>query len=109
MLNMCKILELSELFVSLGGRGVETCSVFQSLGGQKKLLDCGLLGGVSTQADTMSSDANVLHFISLWAIISPFYLQTRRKYQKFQNTQKTLENINSHFCFKILIIGCSVA
>ena len=30
-----------------------TCSVFQCLRGQKKLLDCGLLMGIRTQADTM--------------------------------------------------------
>ena len=30
-----------------------TCYDFQCLGGQKKLLGCGLLGGISTQADFM--------------------------------------------------------
>ena len=31
-----------------------TCSFFQCLGGEKKLLGCGLLGEISTQADTMA-------------------------------------------------------
>ena len=30
-----------------------TCQDFECLGGQKKLLGCGLLGGISTQTDTM--------------------------------------------------------
>ena len=46
------MLELSQLFVSLR---LGTCYVFQCLWGLKKLLDCGLLGGISTQADTMTS------------------------------------------------------
>ena len=49
LLNMCNKLELSESSAfCLSG---ETFSV---LGRQKKLLGCGLLGGISTQADTMS-------------------------------------------------------
>ena len=49
---MFKVLELSGLFVCLGG----IVKIFSAWGGgQKKLLGCGLLGGggVSTQADTI--------------------------------------------------------
>ena len=50
---MCKILELSGLFVYLGGLVKFFTSV---LGGQKKLLDYGLFErGISTQANTMGS------------------------------------------------------
>ena len=34
---------------------VETCSDFKYLGGQKKLLGCGLLGEIITQGDTVTS------------------------------------------------------
>ena len=55
LLNICNTLELSGLFVCPGGGGGGgACSVFQCLGGQKKLLGWSLLGGISTQADTMS-------------------------------------------------------
>ena len=48
LLNICNVLELSELFVCPGG-----LAKFFSAWGDKKLLVCGLLGGISTQADTM--------------------------------------------------------
>ena len=57
---MCKILELSGLFVCL--RDLLSFSV---LGGQKKLLGCGLLGGISTQTDTMLYVSMTLDMIGL--------------------------------------------
>ena len=45
---MCNTLELSGLLAYLGD-----LLSFPVPGGQKKLLDCGLLGGISTQADAM--------------------------------------------------------
>ena len=44
------VLELSGLFVCLGEEGLLRISVSR---GQKKLLGCGLLGGISAQADTL--------------------------------------------------------
>ena len=46
---MFKVLELSQLFVYLG----ELLRILVPKGGQKKLLSCGLLGGISVQVDTM--------------------------------------------------------
>ena len=45
---MCYKLELSALFVCVGG----LTKIFNAWGGQKELLGYGLLGGISTQADT---------------------------------------------------------
>ena len=57
---MFKVLELSELLVCLGG----LVKILSAWGGdRKKLLGCGLLGAISTRADTMlystaTSDGN---------------------------------------------------
>ena len=51
LLNMFKVLELSGLFVCLEG----LVKIFSAWGGHNKLLDCGLLGGITTQVDTMLS------------------------------------------------------
>ena len=48
---MCKIFELG-LFVCLEGRGGDLLS-FSMHGGTEKMLGCGLLDGISNQADTM--------------------------------------------------------
>ena len=45
---MCNTLELSGLLAYFGD-----LLSFSVPGGQKKLLGCGLLGGISTQADAM--------------------------------------------------------
>ena len=47
---MSSILELSELFVSYE----RLIKFFSAWGDRKKILGCGLLEGISTQADTMS-------------------------------------------------------
>ena len=50
LLNMSSILELSELFASYE----RLIKFFSAWGARKKILGCGLLEGISTQADTMS-------------------------------------------------------
>ena len=51
LLNMFKVLGLSGLFVCLEGL-VKIFSAWGMGGGHNKLLDCGLLGGITTQVDT---------------------------------------------------------
>ena len=52
-LNMCNTLELSVLFICLG----DWLSFLVATGGDKKLLDCTLLGEISTQTNTMDIGA----------------------------------------------------
>ena len=59
------MLELSGLFVWLEGLS------FPVHGGQKKFLGCGLLGGISTQADTMDTykqEILIFYWPVLWNI-----------------------------------------
>ena len=57
LLNMFKVFELSGLFVCPGG--------------QKKLQGCGLLGGISTQANTLVSFSQALNLVGkIWMIFS---------------------------------------
>ena len=61
LLNMCNLLELSGLFVCLGVL-VKFFSALEGGGGEGSIKNnCGLLGGISIQADTMDhSDQRTL-------------------------------------------------
>ena len=60
LLNMCNLLELSGLFVCLGVL-VKFFSALEGGGEGSRKNNCGLLGGISIQADTMDhSDQRTL-------------------------------------------------
>ena len=65
--------------------GVEgTCYVFLCLREQKKSLGCGLVGGINTQADTMTVQRSLLH---IWKS----YVQQFESGKKMQLLTKNIE------------------